>query len=482
MPDLTEFTATELVAAYRDGTASPVEATRAALAAIDATNAAVNAFVLVDQEAALAAARASEKRWHAREPLGRCDGVPTSIKDLLYTRGWPTLRGSVLIDDDGEWPDDAPAVARLRENGAVLLGKTTTPEFGWKGVTDSIRYGATMNPWNPARTAGGSSGGSAAAVALGMGAWSVGTDGGGSIRMPAGFSGIVGLKPTHGLVPVWPASPFGALSHAGPMTRSVADAALMLDVLTGFDTRDPTAMPTPATSFLAGLDDGVRGLRIAYSPDLGYVRNDPEVGAAVDAAAAVLAEAGAHVERVDPGFTDPVEAFHVLWFCGAAQVMRAYDADAIERVDPGLRRIVEAAAAYSVADYLTANAARIDLGVRMGAFHRTYDLLLTPTLPISAFAAGADVPDGWHSPLWTSWTPYTYPFNMTQQPAATVPCGLTRDGLPIGLQIVGPRHADALVLRVARAYERSAGRLPFPRLQERIELHPAGEVVHHADE
>ena len=225
----------------------------------------------------MAAAERSAARWRAGEPLGPADGVPTSIKDLLLTRGWPTLRGASLIDERGPWDEDAPAVARLRESGAVLLGKTTTPEFGWKGVTDSPRYGPTGNPWNPALTAGGSSGGSAAAVGLRMGAWSVGTDGGGSLRIPAAFTGTVTIKPTYGLVPVWPASPFGTLSHAGPITRSVADAALMLDILTGFDPRDWSALPTPATSFLDGLEDGVRGLRVAFSPDLGYVRNDPGV-------------------------------------------------------------------------------------------------------------------------------------------------------------------------------------------------------------
>lgn len=482
MTDLAGLTATELVAAFRAGTTSPVEATRAALAAVDAGNATVNAFVLVDPDAALAAARESEKRWRAGTPAGTCDGVPTSIKDLLYTRGWPTVRGSNLIAGDGDWPDDAPAVARLRDNGAVLLGKTATPEFGWKGVTDSIRYGVTGNPWDPSRTAGGSSGGSAAAVALGMGAWSVGTDGGGSVRIPAGFSGIVALKPTHGLVPLWPASPFGALSHIGPMTRDVTDAALMLDVLTGFDSRDPTAMPTPTRSFLDGLDGGVRGLRIAFSPNLGYVRNDPQVEVAVRAAAAVLADAGARIEEVDPGFTDPVDAFHVLWFSGAARVVESYGEGAAERIDPGLRRVAEAAAGYTVAEYMEASAARIDLGVRIGRFHRAHDLLLTPTLPIPAFPTGSDVPPHWHCPHWTSWTPYTYPFNMTQQPAASVPCGFTAAGLPIGLQIVGPRHADALVLRAARAYERSAGRAPLPRLEEGVQLDPAGEVVHQPDE
>jgi aspartyl-tRNA(Asn)/glutamyl-tRNA(Gln) amidotransferase subunit A len=455
MTDLADLTAAELTALFRAGRASPVEAARAALAAIDAHNDEVNAFVLVDPDRALAAAEESETRWRSGNAAGPADGVPTSIKDLLYTRGWPTLRGTNLIDERGPWTEDAPSVARLREAGAVLLGKTTTPEFGWKGVTDSLRHGASGNPWDPAMTCGGSSGGSAAAVALGMGTWSVGTDGGGSLRIPAGFTGTVTIKPTYGLVPLWPASPFGTLSHVGPITRSVTDAALMLDILSGFDRRDWSALPTPTTSFLDGLDGGVRGLRIAFSPDLGYVHNDPEVDAAVRAAATVLADLGAHVEQVDPGFADPVDAFHVLWFAGAASLFRAYPAEAVNHVDPGLRRIVAEGRAMSAADYLDATALRVDLGVRMGRFHETHDLLVTPTLPITAFPKGSDVPQGWHSVDWTSWTPYTYPFNMTQQPAASVPCGFTSGGLPIGLQIIGPRHADALVLRAARAYEQA---------------------------
>jgi aspartyl-tRNA(Asn)/glutamyl-tRNA(Gln) amidotransferase subunit A len=453
MNDLFRASATDLVAGYRDGSLSPVDATRAALQAIDSWDKEVNAFVLVDPEGALAAAAESETRWRDGSPLGPGDGVPTSIKDLLLTRGWPTLRGSELIDESGPWPDDAPAVARLRETGAVLLGKTTTPEFGWKGVTDSRRFGATGNPWDSRLTAGGSSGGSAAAVALGMGAWSVGTDGGGSVRIPAAFTGTVAIKPTFGLVPTFPASPFGTLSHAGPMTRTVADAALMLDVLTRFDPRDWAAMPSPSGSFGDGPDDGVDGLRIGFSRNLGYVQNDPEVDGAVRAAVDVLSGLGAVVEEVDPGFSDPIEAFHVLWFAGAAKVLEPYGAAGLERVDAGLRRSVEEAGPLSASQFLDATAARMDLGVRMGRFHETYDVLLTPTLPIPAFPVGQDVPSGWPSPYWTSWTPYTYPFNMTQQPAASVPCGFTRAGLPVGLQVVGPRHGDRLVLRVARAYE-----------------------------
>ncbi len=455
--DLTQATATELLELYRTGTASPVEAVRAVLSRLEVVDPTINAFCLVDADAALVAAEASAVRWRTGTPCGPLDGVPTSIKDLVLTAGWPTRRGSCTVDPDQPWTVDAPATARLREAGAVLIGKTTTPEFGWKGVTDSIRHGATGNPWNPQRTSGGSSGGSAAAVSLGMGAWSVGTDGGGSVRIPAAFTGTVALKPTYGLLPIYPPSPFGTLSHGGPMTRTVTDAAAMLDVLTGFDARDWSALPTPQASFLDRLDYGVEGLRVAFSADLGYVRNDPQVDRLVRDAVGVLAAAGAIVEEVDPGFTDPIGAFEMLWFTGAGLVLQAYGEGAIDEIDPGLRRRIEEYADATARDFLEANAVRMDLGQRMGRFHQTYDLLLTPTMPLTAFAIGQDAPDGWPADRWTSWTPYTYPFNMTQQPALTVPCGLTDEGLPAGLQIIGPRHADALVLRAGRAYEASTG-------------------------
>ncbi|MGI9084245.1 MAG: amidase [Aeromicrobium sp.] len=456
MAELRDLTATELVAGYRDGSFTPAEVTSDVLAAIDTGNGDVNAFVLVDHHSALEEAAHSTERWRRGEPLGPGDGVPTSIKDIFYTRGWPTLRGTWLIDEAGPWDVDAPCTARLRETGAVLVGKTTAPEFAWKGVTDSLRHGSTGNPWNPDLTSGGSSGGSATAVGLGMGPWSVGTDGGGSVRIPASFTGTVALKPTYGLVPMFPASPFGTLAHAGPMTRTVTDTALLMDVIAGFDSRDWSALPTPSFSFLDGLEDGVDGLRIAFSPNLGYGRNAPEVEALVRVAVGVLADAGAVIEEVDPGFDDPVDAFELLWFAGVAKVVAAHGPDAIDKVDPALRSGIETMGRVNAAEFLDATQVRMDLGVRMGEFHERYDLLLTPSMPITAFPRGQEAPDGWPSQHWTSWTPYSYPFNMTQQPAASVPCGFTTDGLPVGLHLVGPRHADRLVLRAARAYEHAA--------------------------
>jgi aspartyl-tRNA(Asn)/glutamyl-tRNA(Gln) amidotransferase subunit A len=451
--DITRLSATELLGLYRRRELSPVEATRAVLARIDTQNAVTNAYCLVRDEEALASAKESEQRWQAGEPAGLLDGIPVSVKDLLLTSGWPTLRGSLTIDEAGPWTVDAPAVARLREHRAVLLGKTTTPEFGWKGVTDSPLTGVTRNPWDPARTTGGSSGGAAAAVASGLGPLALGTDGGGSIRIPASFCGIVGLKPTHGRVPVYPPSTFGTLSHVGPMARTVADAALLLDALGSPDYRDPLALDrrTPVSAELGAVRVG--GLRVAYSPALGYAKVDPEVAAAVRGAVTALEQAGAAVTLADPEFVSPLPAFDVLWYAGAAKIVDDIPEDRRHLIDPGLAEIAEEGQRYSAVGYLQALRERAELGIAMGAFHQTYDLLVLPTEPIVAFAAGAEVPDGSAQPRWTSWTPFTYPFNMSHQPAATVPCGFSAAGLPVGVQVVGPRHADGLVLAACAAIE-----------------------------
>ena len=451
--ELHQLSATDLVAGYRHKTLSPVEVTEAILRRIESLDTPVNAFCLLDGERAMEAARTSEARWQRGEPSGLVDGVPTTIKDLILTSGWPTLRGSRAIARDQRWEDDAPVTARLKEHGAVLLGKTTTPEFGWKGVTDSALTGVTRNPWNTDMTPGGSSGGGAAACALGFGALHIGTDGGGSIRIPAGFTGVFGHKPSFGRVPAWPLSPFGTVAHVGPMTRTVSDAALMLSVLAEPDSRDWHALPPDGRDYRIGLQDGVDGLQVAFSPDLGYVTVDEEVAAAVARAAGVFRDLGAHVEEVPGPFDNPGEIFQVHWYVGAASLLSGFSEEQRAGMDPGLQEAARDGAEFSIAQYTRAMNERGALGLAMSLFHQRWDLLLTPSLPIPAFEAGLEYPNSGPYARWRDWTPFTYPFNLTQQPAASAPCGFTEAGLPVGLQIVGPKYADALVLRAARAYE-----------------------------
>lgn len=482
-PQICALSALELAAAYRSGTLSPVEAADAVLDAIDRIDGSLNAFCLVDRAGARAAAQASEARIRAGEARGPLDGVPASLKDVFLTAGHPTYRGSRLLaeaegaGDLATFTVDAPVTAATLEAGCVVVGKTTTPEFAWKGVTDSLLRGPTRNPHDPALTPGGSSGGSAAAVAAGLGPLSAGTDAGGSVRIPAAFTGTVALKPTYGVIPMFPSSPFGTLAHAGPMTRTVTDTAAYLDALIRPDARDWSAVPPSATTpepggYLAAALDGARsddrtlaGLRVAYSPTLGFGTNDDDVQREVDAAVAQLAELGAVVEQPELTLADPVEAFHVLWFSGALAVLRPFGDGAMDRVDPSLKEALARYADFTAQDYLDAVAVRMALGAQLGALHQDYDILVTPTMPSGAFPIGADVPPGWHSPDWTSWTPYTYLFNMTQQPALSVPCGITDDGLPVGVQLVGARFDDRAVVRAGAAlFERVARRVPRPRV------------------
>jgi aspartyl-tRNA(Asn)/glutamyl-tRNA(Gln) amidotransferase subunit A len=458
--DLADCTALTLLSLFRSGGASPVEATRAVLDRIERLNPVLNAYCHLAPDEALASARLSETRWARSAPCGELDGVPVSVKDLILAAGWPTLRGSCTVDPTGPWDVDAPAVARLREAGGVLLGKTTTPEFGCKGETNSPRTGITRNPWNPTKTPGGSSGGTAAAVAAGMGPLSVGTDGAGSVRIPAAFCGNFGLKPSFGRVPAYPLSPMGTVAHLGPHTMSVADAALMMNVLKRPDARDWTSLPPDPSDYTIGLDDGVRGLRVAFSPRLGYAKVDPEIAAAVAAAVAQIEALGAHVEAIDPDFEDPLEITTGLWFAGAHSLWAGLTPAQHELTDPDFRAEAELGAAFSALDIQRLHLRRGALGSHMRQFMQRWDLLATPAVAVPAF----DARSAGHSPMtpqaMLGWTPFSYPFNLTQQPACTIPCGLTKGGLPIGLQLVGPMFGDALVLRAARAYENVR---PVPR-------------------
>ena len=456
--DLTQLPAHTLLDLYKRGETSPVEVTQAVLTRTARVNPKINAFSLLDEKSAMASAKESEIRWQAHRksasPVGTLEGVPATIKDLILTQGWPTLRGSRTVDPHQAWDVDAPVTARLREAGAVLLGKTTTPEFGCKGETNSPATGITRNPWNLNKTPGGSSGGTAAAVAAGLGPIGVGTDGAGSVRIPAAFCGNFGLKPSFGRVPAYPLSPFGSVAHLGPHTMSVMDAALMMNVMKRPDARDWTSLPYDPVDYTSGLNDGIKGLRIAYSPTLGFAQNvHPEIASAVADAVKVLESLGAHVEQIDPGFEDPLDITTGLWFLGAWTVWNTLTAAQQSVADPDFKAEAELGARLTALEIQQLNQRRGVLGSMMRQFMQGFDLLVTPAVAVPAFDA---LPAG-HSPLspasMLGWTPFSYPFNLTQQPASTIPCGLTQDGLPMGLQFVGPMFGDALVLRASKAYE-----------------------------
>jgi len=465
MTDQPEWmTAEALTAAYRAGRLSPVEVTRHLLDRIGRIDPRLNAFNLVDGERSLAGAAASEARWRAGSPKGLLDGVPVAVKDILLVEDWPTLRGSKTIDKAGPWRDTAPAVARALDHGAVLLGRTTTPEYGWKGVTDSPLTGITRNPWNLEMTPGGSSGGSSAALAAGLVPLAFGTDGGGSIRIPCGFTGTVGIKPSFGRVPAWPLSPFGTVSHIGPMARTVRDCARMLQAIAQYDARDWFALPFSVPDYLGQLDRGISGRRIAYSRDLGFAEVHPAVAAVVEAAIHHLADAGAEVVEATPPMASPLEIFKAHWYTGAAFALGQLPPEKAALLDPGLREVIAAGQRYTLRDYQEAVAARGAYGVAMNAFMADFDFLVTPTLAVPAFTAGSIAPAGWDAENWLMWTPFTWPFNLTQQPAGTVPCGLTAEGLPVGLQVIGRMHDDTGVLQAMAAFEKRSPPPAFPEL------------------
>lgn len=448
------LTALELAAAYRARRLSPVEVTESILRRIERVNPAINAFVTVVADIALEAARSSERAFATGRVRGPLEGIPLGVKDLSLTRGIRTTKGSRVFEHFVP-EEDSPIPERLKAAGTVLLGKTNTPELGWKSPTDNPLFGPTRNPWNPALTAAGSSGGSAAAVAAGLGPIATGGDGGGSIRQPASFCGVVGVKPTFGLVPQYPPLTVGSFVSEGPLSRTVRDAALALTAIAGGDQRDAFAAPDLGIDFVAACDGGIAGLRVAWSPDLGYAAVDPEVRAIAAAAAARFEELGARVEEAHPGWSDPYELFHTLFYGLLGAEIEDLLPDWSGKLDPGLERLVERGRPLTAFDIARATKRRIEMQVTMARFFERFDLLLTPTMTLPPFPVGIDFPDrvGGEPVTGMQWTAFTFPFNLTGNPAASIPAGWTAEGLPIGLQVVGRRWEDGLVLRACAAFE-----------------------------
>lgn len=463
--DLGEMDAEQLHALFRSGVASPVDAAQAALARIERFDPSVNAFAYVTPDLALDAARASERRWQRGEPLGPLDGIPGTIKELTPVIGIPTRKGSALSDSEPSSTEPL-AVQRLRAAGLTILGTTASPELGWKGVTHGPTTGVTRNPWNPARAAGGSSGGAAVAAALNMGVVHDGSDGAGSIRIPASFCGVFGFKPTYGWIPPSAATPHFELAHRGPLARKVADAAHFLKASAGYTPEAAFGYcPPQVPDWRSEIEASVAGLRVGYSRSLGNASVARPVAEAMNRAAQRLSDLGCTVEEADPGLGDCRPTLSILWSVALANVVKAMRLSPEQEamLDPGLVELARAGASVNADVYVEARMTLGELRVKMARFHQRHDLLLLPMMPIVAFEAGHDVPPGSGMQDWTEWSPFSYPFNMTSQPASTVRCGSDADGMPIGMQIVGPWYHDGTVLRLAHAYQRSFPE-PFPSL------------------
>ncbi|MCS0503308.1 amidase family protein [Ancylobacter mangrovi] len=433
---------------------SPVELTRAALDAARETQASLNAFFLIFEEEAMAAAREAEAAVMRGEATGPLHGLPFSAKDLMAVKGAPYASGSRAMADNIAGVD-APAVERARAAGAILIGKTTTSEFGCKPIGDSPLTGITRNPWNLDKTPGGSSAGAAASVAAGVTPFALGTDGGGSIRIPCAFSGLAGIKGQFGRVPVWPTSATPTLAHVGPIARDVADAAMLFAAIAGYDSRDPFSVAGPVPDVEAAVDAPVAGMRIAWSPTLGYARPDPEVLRVTRAAVERLAGLGAVVEEVETVFgSDPADLWAAEFYAGVGTRLREVVETRRELLDPAVAEVLQAALSQEMRGYYETVFRRYALREEMRGFFERYDALVSPVLPVTSLDAGLDMPAHLSERNLLSWVFYTYPFNLTGQPAASICAGLDADGMPVGLQIVGRALGEADVVRLAAALER----------------------------
>ena len=434
---------------------SPVCLTKRALQKAEASQASLNAFFTLRPEPALAAARAAEQAVMHGGPLGLLHGLPISVKDLIAIAGEAYASGSRAMVGNiaGE---DAPSVSRLKAAGAIVIGKTTTSEFGCKPVGDSPLTGITRHPWDLSKTPGGSSAGAAASVAAGVTPFALGTDGGGSIRIPAALTGLVGFKAQFGRVPVWPTSATPTLAHVGALARNVADAALLTLAIAGYDARDPFSVASPVPDLLGAASASIAGLRIAWSPTFGYARPAADVVAVASAAARRLQQLGASVEEIETVFPDdPAEIWIAEFYAGVGTRLRRVLEEQRDLLDPAVARVLEPALKQEMRTYYESVFRRYELRDMMRRFFERFDILLSPTLPISSLQVGKDIPEELADRSLVSWVFYTYPFNLTGQPAASICAGLTADGMPVGLQIVGRALGEADVVRVAAAFERT---------------------------
>ena len=466
MTDLTQMSAAALSKLFAKGKTSPVEVMKAVLKRAETVNPRINALSRIDGKESLAAARTSERRWTKKEPLSALDGIPVSIKELVRVKRWAHTLGSKLTDKTPA-ETDAPAVARLREAGAIVFAQSTSSEFGHKGVTDSPLNGITRNPWNLGRTPGGSSGGAGAAVAAGLGPLALGTDGGGSVRIPSSFNGLVGLKATFGRVAAWPPSMTGDLANQGPMARTALDCALMMKVIGQPDARDAWSLPADSTDYAKKIGGKLKKLRVGFILRLGDHPIDLEVASLVTKAARKFTALGCEVEEAKPPFSyaEASRAFGIHWLSAMQRLLTLYPAARQDEFDPNLMAQAKAGANFTLQDVVNAQVTRREIAIAWNLFFDKYDLLLTPSVAVLPFEVGKNFPEGAAGKPNMQWSPYTSQFNLSRHPAASVPCGLSGEGLPVGLHIVAGPYKDAMVLRAAA---RIAETLPltFPVLPE----------------
>lgn len=449
------MSAVEMRRRIRKKEISPVDVTKRSLEAAEKIQSTLNPFFLLMPEAALEAARAAEDAIMKGHPLGLLHGIPFSAKDLIAVAGVGYASGSRAMANNVA-SVDAPAVERAKAAGAVLIGKTTTSEFGCKPVGDSPLTGITRNPWNLDKTPGGSSAGAVASVAAGITPFALGTDGGGSIRIPCSFTGLAGIKGQFGRVPVWPTSATPTLAHVGPIARSVADAALLFAAIAGFDQRDPFSVAGPVPDVLGAAHASVGGLRVAYSPTLGYARPDKSVVEVLDRAVLRLEELGCKVDLVEQVFEkDPADLWTAEFYAGVGTRLRSIVENKRELLDPAVAEVLEIALSQDMRGYYEKVFERYAFRETMRLFFEKYDILISPVLPVSSLNIGLDIPPHLTDRNLVSWVYYTYPFNLTGQPAATVCAGVADDGMPVGMQIVGNSLGEYDVVRLAAAYERT---------------------------
>jgi aspartyl-tRNA(Asn)/glutamyl-tRNA(Gln) amidotransferase subunit A len=437
---------------------SPVELAKRALAAAQETQSTLNAFSTLMPEAALAAAKSAEDAVMRGQPLGLLHGIPVSVKDLIAVAGVTYASGSRAMASNIA-VSDAPSVERLKQAGAVIIGKTTTSEFGCKPVGDNLLTGITRNAWNPEKTPGGSSAGAAASVAAGITPFALGTDGGGSIRIPCSLSGLAGIKGHFGRVPVWPASATPTLAHVGPIARSMQDAALLFSAIAGYDARDPFSVAGPVPDVMGGAQASVKGLRIAYSGTFGYAKPDPSVVKVVEEAVRKLETLGCDVEQVDRIFDkDPIDLWTAEFYAGVGIKLRHFVENQRDMLDPAVADVLEHALSQDMRDYYTKVFERYAFRDQVRTLFEKYDVLVSPVVPVSSLDVGINIPAHLADRNLVSWVYYTYPFNLTGQPAGTVCAGVADDGMPVGLHIVGRALGEYDVVRLGSAYERLQGR------------------------